>query len=149
MYGITRRRFVKRSGVALGAAGLANVSWAAGASAATGLSPARRAAYSALFVAVREANAIPVDGRMVAEAVTAFEGDYGVVHPATRTYIDSVLDEVEPGTLREWRHGKVRHDEPGATDLSRRRRAFAGAAVVWASCPTALSSEFKVVPLPI
>jgi hypothetical protein len=149
----------------VGAAGVLNLELADLAFAdGTELSAARKATYAALFSALRDANGISTQTNEVTDAVTQFATDYSAEGPAVRAYIDSVLDGIEgsePGgysqaapseqvqTLHAWRNAPCFPDDPGVTETTCQQRRTAAAAIDIATCPSILTVDYKIDPLPV
>jgi hypothetical protein len=150
---LTRRAFVQRTGLAVGAAG--TLGWQAGSAGAASraLSPARQATFAAVVGAIHTANGRSMTAAQARRAARSFGEDYAAIDGGTRRYIDGMLDELERSEaggfaaagrrrqiarLRQLRHGRAQ-----------RRRAYAAAAIELASAPSQLTSDIKPAPLPI
>jgi hypothetical protein len=160
---VTRRVFVKRTGLAVGVAGLAGVPDIATAAPATGLTPSRAQTYGSLVAVLAEANGLPHDESYVADATTTFSSWYDGASPSNRKATDIVLDEIEAIgggfsrtsrgvqglSLRTWRHAPASIRDGRTTKGSARQRAIAEFAAQLASPPYGAWSEMKVPALTI
>lgn len=165
MDGLTRRGFVVRSGMTLGAVGALGLPWdAAAAEASLALSPARQRTYGALVATLAAANGMPSDDYLVASASEHFTGWYASLPTNQQQHVESVLDAMEGAaaegfsrgtastrlvTLSEWRHAPAQGNASEVSAQSLRRRAFAQHAISYASPPYGPTTEMKYVPLPV
>jgi hypothetical protein len=148
--------------MAVAAATASSLPWPGTASAGSALTPTRRATYIALFTLVHDVNRMPVGSALVETAVARFEADYANTGASNQAYINEALDAIEAsepgglsrapateqvGLLRSWRYAPFATG-PASRDVLR-RRSFAAEALTWATSPSALTSDFKVEPLPI
>lgn len=165
MTNLTRRAFVHRSGLALGAAATLGLPSAVSAAApVVDLSESRRRTYAALARLMQGRNGTPLTGVQAELRTSEFARNYADVAPVTREYVDQVLDGVEASELggfsaaaslqqdrrlAGWRNAPTLADDAGASDLTRRRRSLADAAMELASSPSVLACEMKLSALAI
>jgi hypothetical protein len=154
---LTRRGFVKRSGLAIGAVGVAGLRGDARATGQGGLTPARRGTYQALVGVLAAHNGLRADARTVDGVTDSFARWYRESPRSMRAHVEKVLDDVEdvvPGGLtraarsrqaahlRRWRHGPS-----GGESRAGHRRAVVTAAFALASPPYGETNEIKLRPL--
>jgi hypothetical protein len=146
----SRRTFVMRGGAAAGALGASSVVGSGAiesalAAASGGLSPRRRATYSALVEAVAVAGPANVTATNLGATTDHFDDLYRGAHRSFRIGVDTVLDLLESGAgggfssasrsarlqlLRGWAHGPA-----DARHASKPCRELAPVAVTYAALP--------------
>ncbi len=151
MSGLTRRGFVKRSSVAIGAVGGLGLAAAPRiAVAAEDMNPQRRGTYQALVGLLAARNALPSDPRSVGAVGERFLLWHRQLPRSMRAHVNRILDEVEGGLpggfagapstgqvahLQQWRSG------------GGHRGSVAAAALALASPPYAEPNDIKAPPL--
>jgi hypothetical protein len=148
---LTRRGFVQRSSVAIGAVGgIGLVAAPRAAVAAEDLTPKRRGTYQALVGLLAARNALPSDPRSVSAAGERFLVWHGDLPRSMRSHVNRVLDDVErglpggfAGTPSTGQAAHLRELQRGGGD----RGVVAAAALALASPPYGESNDIKVAPL--